>query len=428
MPTNKVLVFVTDGIPFSPSMIATGAGLRCWQILEGLRANGHEVVLAYPQKYYTPEMLRNVAYEKIPFTFSNQQKAIRVIDPKVIIYCQWGWISILEKPKVPMAIDLHGPHLLERYYSKFATFGINFKQKIRAFQMADFFTCAGEKQKEYFWAFLLLAGFKPDKEILKSFPVAIVTQQTDALPGKQRSASDQLQFVYGGALLPWQNPKFAINTFAEYFENRNKAMLHIFAGKHPNHAIAAKELQNDLTSSNSSAIRYQGYLAREKAMQFYRNADVALDLMAWNLERELAVTTRTVEYLWSGLPVIYNNFSDLSELIRKHDAGWCIRENSKEDLTKAFDEITTQPAVLEQKTRNAIQLGREVLDYRKVIAPLSDFCKDPHLNPLPPIDQLKVKLSMTYDHVQRDVYFLAKLLAGGNIKEIITRTKNRFLK
>jgi len=41
----------------------------------------------------------------------------------------------------------------------------------------------------------------------------------------------------------------------------------------------------------------------------YTGASVAWDVMARNPERELAFTSRTVEYLWC-LPVVYNNYAE----------------------------------------------------------------------------------------------------------------------
>ena len=41
-----------------------------------------------------------------------------------------------------------------------------------------------------------------------------------------------------------------------------------------------------------------------------------------NVERELAFPSRTVNYLWCGLPVIHPEFSEVAHYIREYEAGW----------------------------------------------------------------------------------------------------------
>src|SRR5690606_28942268 len=59
----------------------------------------------------------------------------------------------------------------------------------------------------------------------------------------------------------------------------------------------------------------------ELTAEYAEKGHVALDLMQRNPERELAYTTRTMVYLQCGLPVIYNDYSEISHLIRANDCG-----------------------------------------------------------------------------------------------------------
>ena len=56
----------------------------------------------------------------------------------------------------------------------------------------------------------------------------------------------------------------------------------------------------------------------------YTRAHVAVDLMRRNPERELAFASRTVHYLWCGLPVIHSRFSEVAALIEEYEAGWMV--------------------------------------------------------------------------------------------------------
>jgi len=58
-------------------------------------------------------------------------------------------------------------------------------------------------------------------------------------------------------------------------------------------------------------------------------------------EREL-FTTRTVEYLWCGLPVIYNNYAEITDYIREYNAGWIVDPQDREAIATVLNEIFEQ--------------------------------------------------------------------------------------
>jgi hypothetical protein len=99
--------------------------------------------------------------------------------------------------------------------------------------------------------------------------------------------------------------------------------------------------------------------------------------MSWNLERELAFTTRTVEYLWAGLPVIYNNYAELSEYIERYKAGWCVDPDNPEEIREVIKQILDNPEQLVEYSMNAQKLVRENFTCDKTIKPLVEFCRNP---------------------------------------------------
>ena len=100
---------------------------------------------------------------------------------------------------------------------------------------------------------------------------------------------------------------------------------HSTSGKSPEQLLISemyKKVQS--LSESSSRIDVGGYVSRDELLGIYSKASVALECMKYNLERELAFTTRTIEYLWCGLPVLYNDFSEISGHIADYDAGWAV--------------------------------------------------------------------------------------------------------
>jgi hypothetical protein len=104
---------------------------------------------------------------------------------------------------------------------------------------------------------------------------------------------------------------------------------------------------------------------------------VALDLMRRNTERELAFTTRTAEYLWCGLPVIYNDYGELTSMIRDYEAGWIASPEDADTLRELLRKIVHDPAEIRRRSGNARRLARERLNWELTTDPLDNFCRNP---------------------------------------------------
>jgi hypothetical protein len=122
-------------------------------------------------------------------------------------------------------------------------------------------------------------------------------------------------------------------------------------------------------------------VSHDELLRAYARATVAMDVMGQNQERELAFTTRTVEYLWCGLPVIYNNYADLAPLIRDYDAGWTVNSESPDDIRAAVRAAIAHPEEVRKKSTNAARLVRERLTWEKAVLPLVEFCEAPWFRP-----------------------------------------------
>jgi hypothetical protein len=99
--------------------------------------------------------------------------------------------------------------------------------------------------------------------------------------------------------------------------------------------------------------------------------------MAHNTERELAFTTRTVVALWSGLPILYNNYSELSTYIRDYQAGWALNPDDTAKIDDTLNFIFEQPDQVRSYGKNAQRLVHECLNWERTIEPLVSFCRSP---------------------------------------------------
>jgi glycosyltransferase involved in cell wall biosynthesis len=374
-----VLLICPDILPL-PGLPTTGAGLRTWGIGQGLEAHGHEVIYSLPvpclsRGYEIPRSFTDYAWD-----FTGVEKVVRRTNPDVVVFSHWPSVQLERKLDLPTVLDFHGPHMLEREMQGYGDRSSNAWHKVQALRKADFFTCAGDKQRAYFLGWLTAAGIPLAANIIATIPVAL----SPAMP-EHRWTDGEPVFVYGGVFLPWQDPTAGLRALVRAMESRGLGRLQFYGGSHPVYEIKRSEQFQEMTDElgRCARVAHMGYVSHDRLIEDYCQAHVALDVMARNPERELAFTTRTVEYMWCGLPVIYQDFSELSNLIREYEAGWVVDPSDTVQVESAVVEALTEPAEVRRRGQNAQQLVRERLVWDRAIEPLDAFCRDPwQIDPL----------------------------------------------
>ncbi len=88
-----------------------------------------------------------------------------------------------------------------------------------------------------------------------------------------------------------------------------------------------------------------------------------------------------MEYLWCGLPVIYNNYADLAHAIREFDAGWAVDPGDEAAIRAAIRAVLDDPKLVAGKAANAHRLVRARLTWDIAVGPLAAFCAEPTFRP-----------------------------------------------
>lgn len=359
------------------------------------------------------------------FTFENVNRVISQVSPDVLVVQHWPTVSSIDTTHLPTALDLHGPILLETMYQDNPNYDSLKRTKIEAFHKGDFFTCPAERQQFYFYPWMMLSGCDLRSTRIEVIPVSL----SPDLPSFKKPK--EIRFVYGGVLLPWHNPTTGLEALVGTIEARGKGTLSVYCGKHPYVNIPPGRLQQLFDRLCSSPrVSLSGMLPREEVLDAYRHSSVAFDAMERNPERELAFTTRTVEYMWCGLPVIYQNYSALTPYIERYRAGWLVNPDDKEQITQVVEHILSHPEEIEEKGRNAQRLVRQEFNWEKTIEPLADFCEKPFKLKKSP--DLIARLRGEFDHVQEaknqakhDVRQALYYLSEGSVKELVLAIKRR---
>ncbi|MDP8911936.1 MAG: glycosyltransferase [Actinomycetota bacterium] len=387
----RVLVLTSDVLPLG-GRAASGAALRAWGIGEALRECGHDVEFAMPKDH-----ARRVGADGQGIRFFEQLRLdafLDAVDPDIAVFQHWPLVGALRREhRASIVIDFHGPLLLETLFRDAGSVRPLVGLKLRALARADYFTCASSSQLHYYAAYLLLAGFD-----LHELPIAVMPfSMPPALPDHHEWPAPPV-FVYGGIFLPWQDPRTGLRVLVERLERAGAGELKMFGGRHPWMKLGSEERFEELRRmlDESERVTFTPMLPRTALVEEYTRASVAWDVMARNLERELAFTSRTVEYLWCGLPVVYNDYAELAEYIEEADAGWTVDPEDEGAISAVVDEILREPETVRRKGENARRLARERLAWDRTIRPLAEFCNGPRpparLAPAPLVGGLKAEV------------------------------------
>lgn len=383
----KVLAFTTDIIPL-PGLPTSGTALRTYGFVQGLRAHGHDVVVSVPRNAVAgfsdtfdlaslePATKKDFGQLRdLAFDASNQASIISQLNPDLILCGHWPAMTLYSKPSQPVVIDLAGPHLLERHYQGSPNQMGAALGKLTAISKADYFIVSGPTQRLYFLSFLLRAEIDRPESRIVTIPMPLDPQRP---PRQALDLNSYPRFVFGGVFLPWQDPSSALRQISTELTKRNKGQLTLVGGKHPNYDIKEgvyarlfEELRTNPRIAGKPLLPYSEFVGE------LASKDVAIDLMKWNLERQLAVTIRTTTYLWAGVPVIYNDYADLGSLISTYDAGWCVAPEDSSALHAVCNEIFENPELLRRKSANASRLAEEVFSWDTAVQPLLDLISTP---------------------------------------------------
>lgn len=386
----KVLLFANDLMPFS-GLPTSGGGLRCFQLMRGLESHGIEVIPAMPGFTYLAEKFKDKIPENVReylWNFEDQDQILSRVRPDAVLFASnWDHFNLMRKPDIPLIIDLHGSRLVET-----AMFGTpeSAERKVTVLSQADCLITAGKRQRMYFYGWLVQAGRVPENEhFIRYIPISLSPE----LPQRKHSTQDPKAdtfpiFVSGGGWFPWQNQVSVLSEICNQVKSRNRGSVEIYGTPHKDLAPSPTLLEIERTyekikslSQESNRIRTSDYIAREDLMNRYLEVDIAVELMRYNLERELAFTTRTIEYLWCGLPVIYNNYAEISEHISAYDAGWTLDPDDPTQLKNTLEEVFSSPEICHRKSQNAQKLVMDRFTWDKTIVPLVDFLQHPTIFP-----------------------------------------------
>jgi hypothetical protein len=304
--------------------------------------------------------------------------ALEALRPQAVVAQHWGLLSELPELSVPLAIDLAGPHLLERRFWGDQSPQESLAEKLEALRRADYLVCSGHYQRLYFLPYLQMAGWDiTQPRVLPVIPFSVPPEVPPFYdPG--RPDPGEPQFIYGGAFLAWQDPSKPIEWLLDEMDRLGRGRLLFYGGVHPELDASAGRFA-DLVErlQNHPRVELRRWRPFEAlAAEYVAHGSVALDLLARNCERELAYATRTVVYWWCGLPVIHGNYAETAEPIRRHGGGWVVDPENEEEVRGVYREILEGRVQFQQMRLQARRIATEHA-WDRTGGPLIDWALQP---------------------------------------------------
>ncbi len=420
---RRVLVLTRDLIPIQ-GLPTAGGGIRAWGLGEALRQCGHDVVYSVPNKLVPAgeeyDEMRRLAFDPVDL-----HATILRAEPDLLLVEQWGLATHLPETSLPVILDLHGSLILENAFRRHRSWTSNAAAKIKALRRADLVICPGKRQRAYFMSWLMMSGASPT-----DMPVSVVpVSMPQAQPERTANYDQPLQVVYGGQLWPWIEPGAGLTAATELLEESGDGALHLFINEPAQQDVLPYDNSTQVPTWHlpeqvleSEVVKSEGMIPREQMIECYADAHLAVDLYGWNTERELAFTTRTVEYLWCGLPVIYGDYGELALLIEEYEAGWLVDPSDDAAVRATVREAMSDRDELKRRSENAQRLVAERLSWDRTIAPLDRYVQDPTTREKG--TSIFGKLSLEFDRIKAEAQERIEPMEQ-DVKNLVEEVANR---
>ncbi|SLM29964.1 hypothetical protein MTBBW1_2030054 [Desulfamplus magnetovallimortis] len=386
---SRVMI-ITHGLYPVPGYTVSGNGVRAWSLAVALADNNFDVIYSTPLDTVHPHTPR-VEVTLAPFSDKNSLHGIiETHNPDVLIVGYWAYIHLIPlNVNVPIVMDLLAPWMLEASFQENGGMSFDPVDYLNALGRGDYFMCCTWRQKAFHTAWLFLSGVQGSHFPIDIVPISTLPDLPVRPDNRHISASDDtinrhiskpdiIKFIYGGVVWPWRSPQEWISQMLDILNRDKNGELKLITGNYPLAANADSEKIRLFNGNEYDDVLIQlDLLPYEEMEKVFLEADVGIELGSRNCERELSFSFRLIEYLRCGLPVICNDFLEVSDLVRKYDAGWVLDSSDPSAFEEVLKRILSGQEDILLKRKNAIALVQEKFNIFETVKPLVNFCRNP---------------------------------------------------
>lgn len=304
---------------------------------------------------------------------------------------------VLERPELPVAIDLYDPWLVENLHYA-PTLGLDPYRNDHAtwvlqLSRGDFFLCSSEEQKTFYLGFLAALGrVNPERAaadpdlagLIAPVPFGLPEEPPPHVPLLPARAPGERRILFGG-LYDWYDPATLLAALERLGERPWTSSWTLYLVANPNRESTPQrllaEVERDCRARGwwGSRVHLLDWVPAERRFDLLRDADVLVSPHRRSLETRLSLRTRYLDAAAVGCPVIATEGGAAARLIAEHGAGRVVPPADPEALAAAL------AAVLDGGPSDSERAGLAALAARfawpRVLSPLVAFCRDPRPDP-----------------------------------------------
>lgn len=290
--------------------------------------------------------------------------------PSALVYMS----AELHDVNKPVAVDLYDPYHLENLeHSGPAQLGIEEHDAAVtrlagvinvALRRGDFFTCASERQRDFWLGSLAAMGrINPYNYRLDPLFYGLVSLVPFGLASKppRRSgqglrgampgiAHDDKVILWGGGVYDWLDPLAVVRAVGRLKDREPRVRLVFLGMQHPNPDIprmgVAAELER-LSSHLGLTGRHVFFNAQwvpyQQRADCLLDADVAVSTHLDHIETRYSFRSRVLDYLWASLPMVLTSGDVLAAEVQAAGLGEAVPAGDDAALEAALWKMLVQP-------------------------------------------------------------------------------------
>lgn len=360
------ILAITRGAPPFKDVVSVGSAIRAFSMLKYFKKAGAECYFVSGGNELNGLDRQIEGIEIIPFYMDGEiQDILGALQPDTIIVNVYELLPYLpENSETIVILDLFAHRFLEAFYEN-VDLSTDLFLKIDSLRKADYFVVSNTRQRDFVFSLLLISG------IVDSISRVLVVPHL--LPDYfiERRIPSEPVFIAGGFNWPWQNDREYIETLLTILESKGSGELRLYGGSFP---IKSRTDHVNLPIKNSPCLKIMGSIPYEKLLREYSEASCGLLCFEKNLERYFSFNFRAADYLSCGVPVIVSDFMQISELVRRYDAGWVIRD--REEFKDVVEKIISDAVIISEKSDNAMVLAGQEFAPAKNMEGIFQFVKN----------------------------------------------------
>jgi len=391
-------VLVATGDVLQPKM--AGPAIRAWHIAQVL-SREHEVRLASPHAC-------TLAHPDFPVLKADDRRFTELEAWADVIIFQGNLMrqySAFRDTKKIVVADIYDPFHLEvleqsRHLQHDARrFAVRSSTEILNEQLmrADFLLCASDKQRDFWLGQLAAVGrineLNYDSSARLSSLIAVVPFGIDerppvatrrvlrgVVPGIEEG--DKV-ILWGGGIYNWFDPLTLLHAVDKLSARLPNVRVYFLGIRHPNPDVGEMrrtretlELSDELGLTDTHVFFNDDWVEYDDRPNYLLEADVGVSTHLDHVETAFSFRTRVLDYLWAGLPVVATQGDALAGLIASKGVGLTVPPGDVDALEEALFRILDDEQ-LNSSCRKASSTLADDFRWTKVLAPLTEYCRNP---------------------------------------------------